>query len=74
MVFLLIFTYSLAKSMVTIYNSDKAVFRILTCYLKTLCLIRDSQQAIKTIPTILHNNITATCSIQEDLRNANFVM
>ena len=24
--------------------------------------------------TISHNNITATCSIQEDLRKANFVM
>ena len=33
----------------------------------------DSQQAIKTTPTSLHNSITATCSIQEDLRNANFV-
>ena len=27
-----------------------------------------------TIPAIVHNSITATCSIQEDLRNANFVM
>ena len=41
MVFLLIFTYSLAKSLEIAWspfnNSDKAAFKILTHYLKTLC-------------------------------------
>ena len=80
-VFLLIFTDSLAMSLLIAWspfdNSDKAVFKILTRYLK-LFVRHMFHKWRRGMPlrfsTISHNIITATCSIQEDLRKANFVM